>query len=267
MIVEFVRISEMGFNWMPIIQTAIGTAGGFMFGLLAFAIQQWFYRRRDQHDRDEAVNDALKRVLTCASTNMETLISHKRQFLNDLAPEVDTMQKLVEASYEDATNIKPLVEGSQKLRYFYQTIPHAYELEPPDFLELSRVAEEMPHLSTFIHRAMSAMKEYNAIRLERNTLISEHAKENAAGMNAYRVQYFANMLTGQGNGMILTVDDALAFFMLSNEQIENYFDHKVKLEGFMRYRPTDKAIRELPAIDRFSELRNQMVDFAERTGA
>lgn len=258
-IVEFVRVTEGGFNWIPVWQTAIGTFGGFLFGLIAYWIQQSFQRGREAKSKDEAVNDALKRFLSCASTNMETLASHKRQFLNPLAPEVEQMEKLVEKAYKKPENVKVLL--GLALPNFYKTVPRAYALAAPELAELSRVADEMPRLSTFIHRAMSAMEEYNSISAERNGLIAEHAKESAAGMTDDRRLYYASMLTGQAFGMVVTADDALAFFMLANEQVENFFDYGVKLRGYTRFRLSDKAISELPPKDRFGDYRKALVDF------
>jgi hypothetical protein len=264
MIVEFVRVTEGGFNWTPVWQTAIGTFGGFLLGLVGYWIQHLVARSREEKDKDEAAYDALKRLLSCATANIETLASHKRQFLNPLRPEVDKMEKLVDQAYQEPATVKEL--ASQTLPNFYKTIPRAYEIPAPALSELSRVADEMPRLSTFVHRAMSAMEEYNAISSERNALIADHAKESAEGMKEGRHLYFASMLTGQAQGMVASADDALAFFMLANEQVESFFDYGIKLEKFTRFRLSEKAMKELPAKDRFVDYRKGLVEFDKSSG-
>ena len=264
MIVEFVRVSEQGFSWTPIFQTGLGTFGGFVFGLIAFGIQQWFQRRANEKERDNSTIDALKRLLSCASSNIETIAMLKIQLIEPLEPEVKAMEDLVEKTYEDEKNIKALAEATAKLRHFFQTLPRAYELDPPAFSELSRVVDDMPGLTIFTHRGMSSMKELEAISSQRNDLIAEHAKENAAGMNSHRLLYFMSMLTGQGRGLIEMADNAMAFFMLVVEQVESYLDYGVKLEGFTRYRLVDQATKRLPAKNRFPEMRRLLVDFNEK---
>jgi len=265
MIVEFVRVSEQGFNWMPIFQTALGTFGGFVFGLIAFGIQRHFQRRGDERERDNSTVDALKRLLSCASSNIETVAMLKIQLIEPLEPEVKAMEELVEKSYEDARNTATMRAATEKLRHFFQTLPRAYELEPPAFSELSRVVDDLPGLTIFTHRGMSSMKELEAISSQRNDLIAQYAKENAAGeMNEHRFLYFTSMLTGQGRGLVEMGDNAMAFFMLVTEQVESYFDYGIKLEGFTRYRLVPEAVKRLPAKDRFPEMRKLLVDFNER---
>jgi hypothetical protein len=189
MIVEYVRVSQDGFNWTPVLQTAIGTFGGFLLGLIAYLIQRALQRRSDEKEKDDAANDALKRVLSSATSNIEVIAMLKIQLLEDLAGDVTLMKPLVEKSFEDDKNIPALVEQSGKLHHFYKTLPRAYELDPPEFSELSRVVDNMPGLTTFIHRGMTSMAELSAISDERNKLIAEHARENANGMNGDRVRY------------------------------------------------------------------------------
>ena len=70
-------VSQQEFEWIPVVQTAIGTFAGFIFGLITFGIQHFVQRRVDEKAMDNATIDALKRLLQCAGTNTETLVMLK----------------------------------------------------------------------------------------------------------------------------------------------------------------------------------------------
>lgn len=259
---EAIRVSEYGFNWIPILQTAIGTFGGFIFGLVAFGIQRQIQQNSDQDKISRTNIDTLKRLLQCAGANTDTIAMLRLQLLDDLAPEVEKMEGLVEQAYEDDSNVSKIFAAAGDLQHFYQTLPRAYELDPPTFSELSGVVDDMPGLTTFLHRGMSSISEFTAISDERNKLISEYAKENSQGLNNHRLRYFASMLTGQGRGMIEAADNAMGFFMLVTEQVEGYLEHGMGVE-VNKYILSAAAIERLPDKDRFPALRKLLVDFRE----
>lgn len=263
MIVEFVKVTEQGFSWTPVLQTTIGTFGGFILGLVAYLIQRAVQRRSDRKEKVDTTNDALKLALACATSNIEVLAMLKIQLLASLEGDVAKLRPLVEKAFEDDKNVPALVAKSSELQHFYKTLPRAYELEPPQFSELASIVDEMPGLTTFIHRGMSSMRELQAISDERNRLLFEHAKENAEGMNSHRVRYFSSMLTDMGQAMTEMADNAAAFFLLAREQIENYFQWKAKLSVFARYNLAPEVQNHLPEWDRFPEMRKLFVDFSK----
>jgi hypothetical protein len=264
MIVEFVRVSEQGFNWTPVLQTTIGTFGGFLFGLIAYLIQRALQHHSDEKKKDDAVNDALKRTLACASSNIEVISMLKLQLLEALEGDLTVVRPLVDRAFEDDKNVAALVQESGKLQHFYKTLARAYELDPPPFSELSRVADSMPGLTTFIHRGMSSMKELQAISNDRNQLLAQHSKENAEGMNSHRVRYFASMLTDMSQALLEVADNATAFFVLVMEQVENYFEYGIKLQGFKRVQLLPEVKKRLPKNERFPAMRELLVDFRKR---
>ena len=110
---------------------------------------------------------------------------------------------------------------------------------------------------------MSTMHEINANIRERNVLIAGHALEGANGMTAERFVYYASMISGFGDYLCQSVDNDLAFFVLTMEQVKRYMKARNKGANYLSFVLVDKAKEALPTTDLFPELRKQMATFSE----
>ena len=113
LIVEFATVTRQGFNWIPIAQTALGTLGGFVLGLVAFGIQRMLQNSADERLRDNSATDALKRLLSCAGANIETLVMLKMQLTEPLEPEITVIEKLIDRAYENDSHIHAMKTATE----------------------------------------------------------------------------------------------------------------------------------------------------------
>ncbi|WP_176454377.1 hypothetical protein [Sinorhizobium fredii] len=261
------------FTWggfaISIVETAIGAALGFGLGLVAFHYQHRREKEAEAEEAREAALDALNRVTQTAGLNIEALANLKLQIIGDLKPEVEVMQKAVEACFdasgvEREAKFQEMKATSEALRSFYQSLTPLPVMPAPDFREFSLVAQKMPALTIYLHRAMSTMHEINEHIRERNTLIAGHALEGANGMTVERFIYYASMLSGIGDYLCKSVDNDLEFFRLSLEQVENYMKAKSNGVGYVSFILVEKAKEALPKENLFPELRNQMTYFDQK---
>lgn len=252
---------------LGVVETAIGAGLAFALGLIAFHYQSRAQREEDQKAARDIANDALFRTLQSAMLNIETLANVKMQIVADLRRESRSMEALVERYYAEkggerrAAVFKDMRQASESFHSFYKTTPSPSALEPPAFDELSLVVREMPALTTFLHRGTSTLHDVIDRIDDRNTLISEHAAENNAGMTEHRFVYYMSMLTGLANVICESVDDALAFFILVKKQAENYLSRSTLDGKYAAYEIAENALPHLPDEDRFPSLKAQIKEF------
>lgn len=263
------------FTWAgfatSVIETAIGAGLGFGLGLVAFHYQHKREKASEAEEAREAALDALNRVTQTAGLNIEALANLKLQIIGDLKPEVAKMKDALEAFYNAGGADRPALfqdmkDTSETLRSFYQSLSWLPIMPAPDFREFSLVAQEMPALTLYLHRAMSTMHEINDHIRERNSLIAGNALESANGMSVQRFVYYVSMLSGLGDYLCQSVDNDLEFFRLTMEQVDSYMKAKNKGASYVSFVLVNKAKEALPKEDLFPELRKQMTTFDEPTG-
>lgn len=190
----------------------------------------------------------------------------KMQMLGRLSEEGKQMQTLVQRYYDandqDRTTIyNEMRRVSAAFRSFYMTIPRPIALDPPSFDALSLVVQDMPALTTFIHRGMGSFHSTASIIEERNKLVANHALENAVEMPQPRFVYYMSMLSTQAVGICEGTDDGLAFFLLAKKQAENYL-HRPKFGSkYSGYQIAEAVVPFLPGPDRFPGLGEQVKEF------
>lgn len=254
--------------WLGVAQTTIGSAVGFVLGIFAFHHQQRRQSAKKEKDDWRAALDALNRVTTAAGANIEALANSKLQLISDLRSEVEKMKAASEEIYkipvaERAKNIPDLVALSESMLHFYMSLPETSVMAPPGFGEYSSLSKDMPALTLFVHRAMGMMQELNEQIRSRNALIAQHAHEGGTGdgMNAERIVYYSNMLSGQGEAICESTDFALDFWRLVLDQIKAYMTAKAKGEHFLEYKLVPEAVKAMPKEELFPLMREQLATF------
>lgn len=256
--------------WAGLAETAIGAFLGFVFALLAFHHQRRRERLAQERQIKETAFDALNRLVQASGMNFEALLNTKRQITNDLRPEVAAMTKVVadfDAAPRDQRRDIVMTMGglSESFTNFYKVLPELVIMPAPDLREMTALSEEMPALNTFVHRAMSTMYELNARIKERNELIGRHADEMTrdGGMRAERFGYYCAMLSGEGEYICDAVDFDLEFFKLVIDQINEYAGAYTTEGRFLTFELAKDAKDAMP-VEKFAELRNQLVSFPYR---
>ncbi len=254
--------------WLGVVQTTIGSAVGFMFGIFAFHHQQRLQSDKKKKNDWLAALDALCRLSTAAGANIEALANSKLQLINDLRAEVEKMKSATEEAYktpgpERVKKIPELLALSESMQHFYMSLPETSVMDPPEFGEYSSLSKDMPALTMFVHRAMGMMKEQNEHIRSRNALIAQHAHESGTGngMTMERVLYYSTMLSGQGEAICELTDFALDFWRLILDQIKAYKTAKAEGEHILEYELVPKAVKAMPKEELFPLMRKQLVTF------
>ncbi len=256
--------------FLPILQTAIGSALGFLLGLWAFHYQQeQIEEKQDASKRKEAL-DTLSRLALAAGANIESLAILKSQYLNDLKPEAITINEMVASIYaagdekQRKIEVSRLLAQSPKMVHFYRALTKPSTMLAPEPREYVLLQHEMPALSLFVHRAMSFTEELSDCIASRNEAISEHARENttAIGMPTIRMVYFASMLSDDGKAICNAADYALHCWKLTLDQIEEYVINVGDGQPFLLPTLAEKAVKQLPDENLVPGLRSQMTRFS-----
>ncbi|MBO6827352.1 MAG: hypothetical protein JJ879_14190 [Sneathiella sp.] len=254
--------------WLGVLQTGIGSGLGFMFGIGAFHYQLHKQSNKEKKEDWRASLDALNRLTMSAGANIEALANSKRQLIDDLKPEVETMKRAVSECYdtplaERKSKILSLISTSEALRHFYMSLPKNSVMPPPDFSEYSSLGKNMPVLTLFVHRAMGMMVEINDQIDSRNTLIAEHSRENGTGegMTAEHVVYYTTMLADKGEAIYEHTDFALDFWRLVIDQVKAYITAKAKGEHYLAFEFVPMAEKAMPKEELFPLMRGQLVSF------
>ena len=255
---------------LGLLQTAIGSALGFVFGVGAFHYQQKWQSEKKEKDAWRASLDALNRLSAAGGANIEALAVVKMQFILTLRPEVERMKAATEAIYnlppkDRNSKVKLLKELSESLVHFYVGVPKVSTMSSPNVGEYSLLSKDMPALTLFVHRAMSTMEEINELIKSRNTLISEHAREGGTGegMTSERLIFFSIMLSSQGEAICTQVDDALDFWRLVLDQLDAYMTVKAKGEHNIKIKIVPEAIKMMPQKELFPWMREQIETFKD----
>ena len=263
---------EIGQFALGIAETAIGAALGFGLGLVGFHYQQKRQKEAEEEEQDNAVWDALNRLLYASSLNIESLANLKIQSINSLAPEV---VKMKEAMLRTASShiknqefeINSLKEVSRNLDFFYFNIPPVSIMESPGYKEFSRVIHEMPALTTFVHRSKSSMADLNRQVKERNELVDAYVLEfiglEDSNESRLRYLYFNKMLTDYADSICITVDDCLAFHQLIVDQLHFYLKKYKKGRSAFEFKLLDTVKEQMPSTLMFADLRSQIVEFQD----
>lgn len=260
--------------WPSVAQTAIGSAIGsalgFVFGIFAFHLQQRHQADRRAKDDWRAALDVLNRLTTTAGANIEALANSKRQFINDLRPEVEKMKAASDEVYntsggERTNQIQDLKVLSESMVHFYMSLPEISVMAPPEFGEYSSLSKDMPALTLFVHRAMGETQKLNEYIRSRNALIAQFARENGTGdgMTAERIKYYSAMLSGQGEAICKHTDFALDFWRLVLDQIKAYMTAKANGEHFLEYTLLPVAEEAMPEEELFPLMRKQLTTFGD----
>jgi len=135
--------------WLGVVQTAIGSAVGFVLGIGAFHYQQQLQSKKEANNDWKAALDALNRLTTAAGANIEGLANHKLQLINDIRPEVEKMKAACKKVYDTPpagrVRIVPALKTlSESMLHFYQSLPRISVMQPPDVGEYSSLSREMP---------------------------------------------------------------------------------------------------------------------------
>lgn len=254
--------------WLGVVQTTIGSAVGFVFGILAFHHQQRRQSSKKEKNEWRAALGAVNRLTTAAGANIEALANSKLQIISDLRSEVEKMKAASEeinetSGAERAKKIPNLVALSESMRHFYMSLPDTSVMAPPEFDEYSSLSKDMPALMLFVHRAMGMMQEQNELIRSRNALIALHAHESGTGdgMTAERIVYYSNMLAGQGEAICEYTDFALDFWRLVLDQIRAYMTAKAIGEFFLEYRHVPEAVKAMPKEELFPLMREKLATF------
>lgn len=251
-----------------VLQTAIGAALGLGFSLFTFHYQKKRERQERAQESEAAALDALNRAEQASGLNIEALALIKIQIAADLNPEVNRMKKLIDLYYNSIGSNKEdafhkMRSESEKLRHYYES-SHLISIMPaPEFREFSLLSNQMPALTGFLHRAMSTMHELNYNISQRNSVISDYAREgqNGNGLTSDRFVYYQSMISGYSEYICQSVDNNLEFFKLVREQINYYFVSRKNESSYVKYDIAEKAKQALPKDDIFPELRKRLEKF------
>lgn len=251
---------------ISIAETAIGAFLGFLLGLATIYFQN---RQKDASKKQEKIdqaNDALKRLLQSSGLNIEAIAMIKLQMLADLKCEMEQMKGYVKEFYrgdnKEKHKIMSVIRSEKPIFYsFYMTFPNISIMEAPEYKEFTRLADDMPALTTFVFRAMGGIHELNSLLDARNMLISDHSKENAAGMSDDRFIYFASMLSDTSEAIIQTADNTISFFLLIKRQVESFLRYRSNVKGFVSYNFISNVEGAIPDRDLFPILTAQLVEF------
>lgn len=263
---------EIGQFALGIAETAIGAALGFGLGLVGFHYQQKRQKEAEEEEQDNAVWDALNRLLYATSLNIETLANIKIQSVNNLAPEAHKMTITLSSLPDRDSRNKPLevekiTELSRELDYFYKTIPTLSIMELPEYKEYSKVIHKMPGLTTFIHRARTSIDDLNKQIIDRNRIVDAYVadfidREDSFGSRVNFI-YYNKMLNDWANSICITVDDSLAFHQLVIDQLHFYMRKHKKGRPSFEFTLLDSVKEQMPSSMLFPALRSQVVEFQD----
>ncbi|CAM3518067.1 hypothetical protein [Thalassospira profundimaris] len=250
--------------WLGVLQTMIGSAVGFFFGIAAFHWQQRSQLSKQEKEEWRSALDALNRLTMAAGANIEALANSKIHLIADMKPEVDAIKAISDEIYEApseerAKRVSELVTLSGSMLHFYMTLPETSIMHPPAFSEYSSLSKDMPALTLFVHRAVTFTQELNEYARTRNNLIAQQALES--DMTAERTIYYASMLSGMGNAICETTDNALDFWLLCFEQVRAYMQAKAQGEHVVSYQIAPRAMQVMPQEELFPLMRQQLVTF------
>jgi hypothetical protein len=253
---------------LGILQTAIGSSLGFVFGIGAFHYQQ---RRQlvDQEKRDRrAALDALNRLNTAAGANIEALANARIGLIDKLSADLNIMRSACDRYYKipirDRDEIFPsITELSQSLQNFYKSFLSVSIMKIPQNFEYSILSKDMPALPVFAHRAIGEMEELNDRIEARNSLIHSHAQEGGTndGMTSLRFMYYVSMLTSLGEAIRAHSGFALDFWRLVHDQIKSYTSARGEDQNLREYRIAPEALKFMPEEELFPLMREQLVTF------
>jgi hypothetical protein len=256
---------------LNVLQTAVGTALGFLLGIWAFHYQQEQLEEKRKADDRRAAHDALQRLTVAAGLNLEALAHIKLQIVNELFPEAKQMQQVANANYnatkieEKKKNFDVLKATAESARWLYISMPKVPAMPPPEVREYSSLMSEMPALSLFVHRAEGMIAELNERIVSRNALIAKHSSENTSGqgMQPQRHLYFAGMLADEGMAICENTDLAMYCWKLASDQIDAYMRKKAPSEPYARFELVDQVVDQLPKEDLLPLMSEQLVTFSE----
>ncbi|MEP1884974.1 MAG: hypothetical protein ABJJ12_07370, partial [Marinomonas sp.] len=250
--------------------TAIGSFLGFVLGIAAFFYQQHRQSKAKAKADRRAALDALNRLNSAASANIEALLNLKKEIIVYLAGDVEKAQKITKEVFETPLAYRAFARQKMKnqtlaFRHFYISAAQIYIMHPPDVGEYSLFSNEMPALSLFAHRAIGAMQEFNDVIAHRNTLIGDQAREDGIGdgITGERLWYFTKMLADDGDALHIQADIAMAFWLLVAEQVRAYRTHRAKCEQAVDFRVVEWGEEFLPHKNLLPSYREQLVTFEE----
>lgn len=266
LIIEAVRVSESGIDWvgfgLDLSSTAVGAlvgaALGFMFAVVLSRREQSIQQAGKERDQRLEHAATLRMTVNACGANIETLLSYKREFLGNLKADVDLV-----APFAEQRDVEGLAALAPSLRTFFMGFPKLSFLPLPDYQQYSFAAKDVPIFITILHRANTAADDVNNHILSRNSLIEAQALQNndKIGMTGQAVLYFFAMIRSESRNIISVVDFALYFFDLLGEQAHNYGKYRFSSDGkFPRFEVMEQNRGFMPKRDLFGHW-EQFVDF------
>lgn len=258
-------ISFMGSLW-EIGKIAIGSAGGFIFGLFAFHYQQKRVQAAQNTERQQAAYDAVDRLAQSAALNIEAVAIVK----NMLGPGLDVDSKKM-SDLKDQFNqsnvrdkiriVSEMKDESSSLEHFFILTQRVTGSPFPPNDQYAAAIRKAPILNLLAFRSESLIIQTNEMIDKHNNFIESYSENGGSNMAVDRYLYFISMLSDSGQAIGVLLDDCLAMLGLVFDQANKYLEGNAEGGRSHKYQIAPNALIAMPPAGRFETLEEQIVEF------
>lgn len=203
----------------------IGAAAAFIF-----AIWLWRMQRAEEHRRallTRRATDllALRSTISICMQNLEETLNFKQQVGVAMTAEGRLLQQLLDGQ----PSVPKLLQGIQSHETYFKIFDPVAFAELPKVDQFLFLADDLPYIISFLHRAAKSQEALNGFMRLRNALADEWSRKAKPDLEVREVAYLMTMLISHSGALAEAIEDALFFHLLLSDQC--YF---VGLEKFVR---------------------------------